>query len=312
VQRVLTAWARERRARGGAPIKVRIVKGANLAMERIEAAVHGWPQAPYETKLEVDANYKRMVEYGCRPEHAEAVHLGIASHNLFDVAYGLVLREARGVERWVEFEMLEGMANHQARAVQARAGGLLLYAPVVRPRISQRHRRFSSAGSREHRARELPAPCVRLAGLAEWIAERDRFLAAFGSRPRSRTRPAARRTGRRRASLPRPAARFENDPDTDWTLGANRAWIEDVVRRWRERPPDAIPLQVGGEFRGGSPGGEGRDPSRPGLLVYRYALAGPADVDRAGGRRAASRMGSRRESARHARACAAELAGGGD
>src|SRR6266446_1850544 len=87
-----------RRARGGAPIKLRIVKGANLAMERIEAAVHGWPQAPYERKAEVDANYKRMVEYGCRPEHAQAVHLGVASHNLFDIAYGLVLRDVLHVE----------------------------------------------------------------------------------------------------------------------------------------------------------------------------------------------------------------------
>src|SRR5216110_2758557 len=132
VQRALTEWALARRARGGAPIKLRIVKGANLAMERIESATHGWGQAPYETKAEVDANYKRMLEYGCRPEHADAVHLGIASHNLFDIAYGLVLREARSVEPWVEFEMLEGMANHQARAVQAAAGGVLLYAPVVK------------------------------------------------------------------------------------------------------------------------------------------------------------------------------------
>src|SRR5262245_19461383 len=132
VQRALTAWAVQRRARGGAPIKLRIVKGANLAMERIEAAVHGWPQAPYATKAEVDANYKRMLAYGVRPEHAEAVHLGVASHNLFDVAYGLLLRAEHRVEPWVEFEMLEGMANYQARVVQARAGGLLLYAPVVR------------------------------------------------------------------------------------------------------------------------------------------------------------------------------------
>jgi RHH-type transcriptional regulator, proline utilization regulon repressor / proline dehydrogenase / delta 1-pyrroline-5-carboxylate dehydrogenase len=131
-QQTLTAWAQERCARGGAPIKVRIVKGANLGMERIEAALHGWPQAPYEHKIEVDANYKRMVEYGCRPEHARAVHLGIASHNLFDIAYGLLLRQTHGVEAWVEFEMLEGMANHQARTVQARARGLLLYAPVVK------------------------------------------------------------------------------------------------------------------------------------------------------------------------------------
>jgi len=36
-------------------------------MERVEAAVHGWPQAPYTAKIEVDANFKRMVEYGCRP-----------------------------------------------------------------------------------------------------------------------------------------------------------------------------------------------------------------------------------------------------
>src|SRR5919204_1657363 len=107
VQRALTDWARARRARGGAPIKLRIVKGANLAMERIEAAMHGWPQAPYETKIEVDANYKRMLEYGCRPEHAEAIHLGIASHNLFDIAYGLVLREFHHVAPHVEFEMLE-------------------------------------------------------------------------------------------------------------------------------------------------------------------------------------------------------------
>src|SRR5207244_11514511 len=69
---------------------------------------------------------------GSRAGHAHAVHRGIASHNRFDVAYGLVLREAHHVEPWVEFEMLEGMANHQARAVHARAGGLLLYAPVVR------------------------------------------------------------------------------------------------------------------------------------------------------------------------------------
>jgi RHH-type proline utilization regulon transcriptional repressor/proline dehydrogenase/delta 1-pyrroline-5-carboxylate dehydrogenase len=126
VQRDLTDWALERGARGGAPIKLRIVKGANLAMERIEGELHGWPQAPYTTKPEVDANYVRMLEYGCHRDRARTVHLGIASHNLFDVAYGLLLREDEGVEPWVEFEMLEGMANHQARAVQARAGALLL------------------------------------------------------------------------------------------------------------------------------------------------------------------------------------------
>src|SRR5262249_24515911 len=73
VQRDLTEWAMARAGRGGAPIKLRIGKGATPAMERIESAQHGWPQAPYEDKAEVDANYKRMLEYGCRRDRARAV-----------------------------------------------------------------------------------------------------------------------------------------------------------------------------------------------------------------------------------------------
>jgi RHH-type transcriptional regulator, proline utilization regulon repressor / proline dehydrogenase / delta 1-pyrroline-5-carboxylate dehydrogenase len=287
VQRGLTAWALTRRARGGAPIKLRIVKGANLAMERIEAAVHGWPQAPYETKAEVDANYKRMLEYGCRPEHAEAVHLGIASHNLFDVAYGLVLREAHRVAPWVEFEMLEGMANHQARAVHARAGGLLLYAPVVRAEdfhsaIAYLVRRLDENTAPENFLRHV---FDLEPGTPEWIAERDRFVAAFDLE--ATVSDAPRRGQDRRAEEHVPPAlrsldaRFDNDPETDWTLAANRAWIEDVVQRWRERAPEEIPLQVAGQLRRGRRVGEGRDPSRPGRVAYRHALGDDAEVDRA-------------------------------
>src|SRR5438034_3342930 len=211
VQRALVAWAIERQRRGGAPIKIRVVKGANLAMERIEAAVHGWPQAPYTTKAQLDANFKRMIEYGCLPERAQAVHLGIASHNLFDVAHGLLLRaesedeslspiggEGRTSSRdaalsdearaelvrgrdFVEFEMLEGMANHQARAVQARAGGLLLYAPVVRSEDFH-----SAIAYLVRRLDENTAPDNFLRhvfglepGSPDWERERDRFLAAF-------------------------------------------------------------------------------------------------------------------------------------
>jgi RHH-type proline utilization regulon transcriptional repressor/proline dehydrogenase/delta 1-pyrroline-5-carboxylate dehydrogenase len=283
VQRQLTAWARARRARGGAPIKLRIVKGANLAMERIEAAVHGWPQAPYGHKAEVDASYKRMLEYGCRPEHAEAVHLGVASHNLFDVAYGLVLREAHAVEAWVEFEMLEGMANHQARVVKARAGGLLLYAPVVRAEdfhsaIAYLVRRLDENTAPENFLRHV---FDLEPGSPEWLAERDRFLAAFDLLDTVSDAP--RRTQDRRAApgpLPLDAP-FANDPETDWTLAANRAWIEETLPRWRARPPEAVPLRVGGHLVPGVGTGEGRDPSRPGRVAYRYVLGGAADVDRA-------------------------------
>src|SRR5690606_13634841 len=53
----LVAFAQQRAAAGKAGIKVRLVKGANLSMEHVEAEVHGWEQAPYATKADVDANY---------------------------------------------------------------------------------------------------------------------------------------------------------------------------------------------------------------------------------------------------------------
>src|SRR6185503_9067622 len=173
----------------------------------------------------------------------------------------------------VEFEMLEGMANHQARTVQARAGGLLLYAPVVREEdfhsaIAYLVRRLDENTAPENFLRHI---FDLEPGSPDWTAERDRFLAAFAREVGLSDAP--RRTQDRAAEAvapPRwrsPDAKFENDPDTDWTLAANRAWIETVVASWRERPPEEISLQIGGELGPGAATGEGRDPSRPGQVA---------------------------------------------
>ena len=94
----LTEWAQNRRAAGGAPIKVRIVKGANLPMERVDAALHDWPLATYDGKVHTDANYKRVLDWALTPEHTHAVKIGVAGHNLFDVAHAWLLARSRGVD----------------------------------------------------------------------------------------------------------------------------------------------------------------------------------------------------------------------
>ena len=283
IQQELTTWAMARCARGGVPIKIRIVKGANLAMEQVEAALHGWPQAPYPTKLETDANFKRLVAYGSQPAHARAVRLGVASHNLFDVAYGLLLRHQHGVEDAVECEMLEGMANHQARAVQHEAGGLLLYAPVVKTEDFH-----SAIAYLVRRLDENTAPENFLHDLFSmepdsdaWHRQRDRFLAACQRQHKVPARP--RRTQDRRIEQPVAHHRqsFDNEPDTDWSLAANQAWIKAVTERWREMSPEPIPLQIGGECVHSPQHAEGLDPSRPHQVAYRYVLADTAHVEQA-------------------------------
>lgn len=129
----LTEWATERRVAGGAPIKVRVVKGANLAMERVDAAIHGWPLATYGSKQATDANYKRVLDWALTPERTDAVKIGVAGHNLFDVAFAWLLAARRGVAERIDVEMLLGMATAQAEAVKRTVGELLLYTPVVNP-----------------------------------------------------------------------------------------------------------------------------------------------------------------------------------
>ena len=88
---------------GGGTIKVRLVKGANLAMEHVEAELHGWLAAPYGTKADVDASYLRLLDVALRPEHATSLRVGVASHNLFHVSWALELakcaRRARAARR---------------------------------------------------------------------------------------------------------------------------------------------------------------------------------------------------------------------
>ncbi len=238
VQQELLAWARARVAAGGAPIKVRLVKGANLAMESVEAELHGWAQAPYGSKAETDANFKRMLEFACLPENAAAARLGVASHNLFDIALALELRERHGVTGAVEIEMLEGMANHQARAVRAASGDLLVYAPVVHERhfgsaLAYLIRRLDENTSEQN----FLAHIFDLApGSAAWVEQRDRFTDAWNARHEVAAEP------RRRASpSPRGAAGFENVPDTDFTQAGKREALRAAQVPGAARPLPAMP-----------------------------------------------------------------------
>ena len=154
VQQQITDWARKRVAAGGSPVTIRVVKGANMEMERVEASLRGWPQAPYQHKIDTDANYKRMVLFGMQQQNIAAVKLGIASHNLFEVAFSIVLAAKAGVIDSVQFEMLEGMANHQRRALHELVDNLLLYAPACQRQLGPTH-------GREYWSRQLLATCIQ-------------------------------------------------------------------------------------------------------------------------------------------------------
>ena len=286
-QQKLNTWARQRVQAGGAGITMRIVKGANMEMERHEASVKGWPQAPFETKPETDANFKRMVHEGFLPENLAAVKLGIASHNLFDVAYALVLARKHEAMDRVQFEMLEGMANHQRRALFEEAPSLLLYAPVC-----HKEHFLSAIGYLIRRLDENTGPDNFLRhtfklvpGSPQWQELEAGFRAAFDLLP-SLDRHARRTQDRRQeATKPLPPClpwtHFQSEADTDWSLPHHAEWAKSILTNWKSRFVE-VPLVIDGQdVVDDRTVRECQDPSRPGVGVGRYRQAHAADIARA-------------------------------
>ena len=129
----LAEFGAQRVADGGAGIKVRLVKGANLSMERVHAETAEWPLTVNPSKQATDANYKRVLHWLLTPENMQGLRLGAAGHNLFDIAFAHHLSKRRGVDDRIEFEMLHGMAEEQSEQVAADVGDVLLYVPAVAP-----------------------------------------------------------------------------------------------------------------------------------------------------------------------------------
>jgi RHH-type transcriptional regulator, proline utilization regulon repressor / proline dehydrogenase / delta 1-pyrroline-5-carboxylate dehydrogenase len=283
----LVAWARRRHATGAGRVKVRIVKGANLAMEQVTAELAGWPQPPYDTKAAVDANYKRMLDIALDPANQAALRIGVATHNLFEAAWAITLADARGLRDMVELEMLEGMAPSLAAAVKRAAGGMLVYAPVAPPgddeaSIAYLVRRFDENTGPENFLRNQFS--LRPGGSA-WVAEQTRFETAVSDRhqPSVATRMIQDRRVDAGGDGSGSARPFANEPDTDFSLAANRAWIAPYLSPPSDGDFPLIPAVVAARTIAdtGRPPATGSDPARPGAATYHWVQLQPAHVDEA-------------------------------
>ncbi|CAM0116950.1 proline dehydrogenase family protein [Rhabdochlamydiaceae symbiont of Dictyostelium giganteum] len=282
IQQEITKWAQNRVKIGGAPIKIRIVKGANLAMEKLESSLKGWPQAPYHHKIEVDANYRKMVEFGSLKEHIECVELGIASHNLFDIAYALILRAERGVESRMHFEMLEGMAEPIRIALQKTAQDILLYCPVAKQRDFQSAVAYLIRRLDENTGHDnfLRSSFGLKPKSPEWDFQAKFFLE--GCLHMQTVSSHSHRIQNRwheplRYSILEP---FKSEADTDFSLLHNREWIHTFLEEWKNNNTLLVPCTQFQEKQDISYFiKEGSDPSCPQKISYRYATASWEEID---------------------------------
>ena len=216
---------------GGAPVKVRVVKGANLPMERVDAESHGWPLATVESKAAADANYKRVLNYALTEERVANVRIGVAGHNLFDLAFAWLLASQRNAQIGMDFEMLLGMAEAQANVIRKTVGTLVLYTPVVHPQefdvaIAYLIRRLEEGASKEN----FLSNAFRLTDPDIFQVEEERFRDSLSMLDLEIPIP-NRLQDRRNDVAFAPASGFANAADTDPSLAGNRAWGYEIIGR---------------------------------------------------------------------------------
>lgn len=264
-QTELLEFAHKRVAEGGAPIKMRIVKGCNLDMENIVSDLRGWPNPVRPDKTEVDANYLHIIERGLKPENAKVLHIGMASHNLFTISYAYLLTEMYKTPKdCFCFEMLEGMANHVWRAQKKLGNHVILYTPVVK-----KEHFLNAISYLVRRMDENTAPDNFLThsfslkpDTKEWRELEQQFIKAYNMKDSITHIPTRTQDRNQPYAGQEPQDEMINEPDTDFDRFCNQQWVEKIFAKWKSdgkmqgtkaewgdwKPGDLLPTQIGNEL----------------------------------------------------------------
>lgn len=252
LQRDLLDFAKARFADGGAPLKMRLVKGCNLEMETVVSSLRGWPNPIRSSKTEVDANYLHILEIALQPENAQALNVGVASHNLYTIAYAYLLSRKLGSTQYMNFEMLEGMADHVWRAQTQLGNRVILYAPVVKDEhflnaVSYLVRRMDETTAPEN---FLTHSFDLKPGTETWAYLEKQFITAYEMKDHLKHGP-TRIHSRLDPYIPVPPSdTMRNEPDTDFDMEKNQQWVRQIFSKWKKNAtdtPEIIPVQIGAE-----------------------------------------------------------------
>lgn len=287
----LVKWSKERVAKGGVAIKIRLVKGANQEMELAEASLRGWPCVTYLNKAETDANFKLLMNYLIDEEVAPYVHIGLASHNLFDHALGILLARQRGVEANFSAEMLEGMSETAYHTLKNDGLNVILYAPIATAEtftnaIAYLVRRFDENTAEQNFLRHSFGLSVNSPA---WKTLLESYDDSVEIMPHIALTP--HRTQDRNIEPQRPDVEvnnysFKNESDTDFSLPQNIKWAEGIRDRFKNIFQNGgfhASIVVGGEFINSSESVDVMDKSQyhENIEVGKYIIASENDLKRA-------------------------------
>jgi RHH-type proline utilization regulon transcriptional repressor/proline dehydrogenase/delta 1-pyrroline-5-carboxylate dehydrogenase len=240
----------------GAPITIRLVKGAYWDSDIVRYRQAGWPVPLFEHKAETDLNYERLIPVLLR--HSDLIRPAFGTHNLRTLAAIEAVAESMSLPTHaLEYQMIFGMAEPFQQAMVRRGRRVRLYTPVgqLLPGMAYLVRRLLENTSNESFLRK------------EYVESQplNQLLAPPVPPP---------------AVAPTPVVEFANEPHSDFSRADVRQALQDGIaavrsqfgREW-EPGPSHLPLN--------GPWLESRNPCWPDEVVARVRGATVADAEQA-------------------------------
>ncbi|MFO0840363.1 MAG: L-glutamate gamma-semialdehyde dehydrogenase [Phycisphaerae bacterium] len=265
--RDLIDWVAQR----GAPIWVRLVKGAYWDTETVLADQNHWPCPVWRQKWQSDACFERVTRMLL--ENHKHIHTAFASHNIRSLAHAIALKRLWNVPGDAfELQMLYGMGNPIKRGAVEMGERVRVYTPY---------------------GELLPGMAYLIRRLLENTAN-ESFLrhSVDENTPEDELLRDPEELGREAPPLSLPRTRrfefeeelmdpFANVPNTDFTHETSRRNMADALAHVRTRLGREYPLIVGGKRIATKEWDDSVNPSRPGEVVGRIAQADRAASENA-------------------------------
>jgi len=263
----LAEWARRR----GAPVWVRLVKGAYWDYETVLAAQLGWPVPVFQQKWRSDANFERLARYLMLNHRLLRPALG--SHNIRSLAHGLAAARHLGLPpNSFELQMLYGMGDLEKQVLVDMGYHMRTYMPYgeLIPGMAYLVRRLLENTSNDS---FLKASFTDLVSPDKLLMNPLDMTGGDG--------PALPSPAVESLPLSQPSAPFQNEPTADFARELQRRSMQQALAQVRAQLGRSYPLWIGGQAVESPEKLVSLDPSQRDRVVGETAAAQSEHVEQA-------------------------------
>jgi len=269
----LIDWINTRKA----PIYITLTKGSYLSWEQVLASEKGLFQAPYTSKIETDAHYKQMQHYIIEHADRNLCKVILTSHNLFDLAYSLILIfEYKRLNQFT-FEILPHILPALRKILPKLLNKNIFEQTVLieddlHSALKYIIRRIDEGCNIDNFFRYYPEMTphnsyfVEQETLFEESCHKIDFL-IFKNRLLENTEV-----------IKQYFAHFENEPETDFSIPSLQPWIQQCLNSIQNFPAETIPLCIEGKYITQGNQGTSCSTSDPNIL-YHFIIADHDDIE---------------------------------